>query len=886
MKIIAIRPLEGPNIHSHKPVLVMRLQLEDLTLLGTDERPEFVTTLLTLLPGLHAHPCPKGVPGGFVEQLRKGADFGHVVEHVALELSSLAGYPTPFGKTRHTGAPGHYDVIVEYMPRQATEFLLRSAVEIVEKLLAGENVTIAGTLARAAEVVAETELGPSTRAIVEAATARNIPWTRIGDNSLIQLGYGRNRKLVAATVSSRTSAVGVDIACDKELTRTMFERASIPVPAGSTTRTLEEAIAAFERMGPPVVLKPLDGHQGKGVSTNLATHEEVAQAFAAAREHGREVIVERFIKGGDYRIVCVDGRFVAAAERLPAHVTGDGARTIEELIGAANQDPMRGDGHEKPLTRIHVDDAMIAYLKRQGMTLASIPEPGRDVQLRSCANLSKGGIAIDVTDQVHPTIRAMCERAARVAGLDICGIDFVAQSITEPLRKETGAIVEINAAPGIRMHHHPWKGTPRDVGGAIVEMLFPAGTSARIPIAAVTGTNGKTTVTRMIRHVLTAMGRTVGMTCTDGIWIGDDCVARGDMSGPRSAQGVLADPAVDVAVLETARGGILRSGLGYDWADVGVITNIRPDHIGQDGIESIEDLIDIKALVAERIRRGGSLVINADDDGATALLHLPRISKATRDIVLFTLQPNRPNVRRHIASGGRAVGLRDGWIVEIEEHQIRWVMAAADIPAALGGAAEFHIANALAAVAACRALGASREVIAAALSEFGSERNNPGRTELFRVGAGYVMVDYGHNPDAFRAICAMTSQLRGRKITGVIGVPGDRVDALIQEAGCVAARRFDKLIVREDHDTRGRQPGETATLLYRAIREEMPERECLVIHDESAALLRAIEEMQPEEIVVMFYDKYEPVIDLLRMKDAEPAARIAERSAHHGMVAR
>ncbi len=885
MRIASIRALEGPNVHCHKQVLVMRLHLEELTGCESNERPAFIERLTELLPGLQAHHCSKGFAGGFVERMLEGTYFGHVIEHVALELNGLAGYPTTFGRTRLAGDPGCYDVIVEYGARHAAEYLLRASVDIVSALLAEQEVDVKEILEEARRIAARTELGPSTRAIVDAATHRGIPWIRIGQDSLIQLGYGRNRKLIAATISSQTSAIGVDVACDKELTRTVLDRASIPVPAGSVVDSLEEALAAFDAMGAPVVLKPLDGHQGKGVSTNITCHAEVKEAYELAREHGRDVIVERYVHGKDYRIVVVNGRFIAAAERIPAHVTGDGESTIGRLIEIANADPMRGDGHEKPLTRIHVDETLLQHIAKLGFTLDSVPDAGVCVRLRSCANLSKGGVAIDVTDEVHPSVARMCERAARVIGLDICGIDLVAQSVSEPIRKETGAIVEVNAAPGIRMHHYPSLGTPRDVGGAIVDMLFPAGCSTRIPIVSVTGTNGKTTVTRMVSHVIGSMGRTVGMTSTTGIYIGGEQVARGDMSGPRSAQSVLADPAVDVAVLETARGGLFRSGLGYDWSDVGVITNIQADHIGQDGIESVDDLIDIKALVAERVIRGGSLVINADDANALKVLDLPRVSKVARNIVLFTLQPNRPNVRRHIASGGSVVGVRDGWIVEIEGQQLRWVIAVADVPATLGGTSEFNVANALAAVAACRALGASREVIAAALADFRPERDNPGRCELFRVGEGHVMLDYGHNPEAFRAIGAMTSRWGARSLTGVIGVPGDRSTWIIEEAGRVAAHRFSKVFIKEDHDTRGRAPGETATLLYRSIRSERPSLPCIVVREEAEALLRAIEEMRRGEVVVCFYDNYESVSDVLMRSGAVPVETIAEPASGEDVMA-
>ncbi|HYE65824.1 MAG TPA: cyanophycin synthetase, partial [Pyrinomonadaceae bacterium] len=654
MRVDKIRTLSGPNIFSHQPVLVMRLDLEELTAKESTEFPGFIDRLLALLPGLHEHHCSVGRPGGFVERLYEGTYFAHIVEHVALELTEHAGIPAYFGKARQADEPGLYNVVVEYKAEHGARYLLNVAVELVEALLKGESFPLEEKLAEARALVDRTELGPSTRSIVEAAERRGIPWFRIGAESLVQLGYGKNRKLIQAAMSDRTNAIAVDIAANKELTKTVLEQASIPIPRGRIVRTEDEAVEALADINGPVVIKPLDGRQGLGVSLNLTTPEEAIHAFRLAREFSDDVLVEELVNGRNYRVLVIDGRMVAASERLACHVKGDGVHTIAELIEIENRNPLRGEGHDKPLTRIVIDSVMITYLRKRGLSLDHVPQPEEIIFLREGINLSTGGTAQDVTETVHPEVTRMCERAARVIGLDICGIDLVLKDIAEPLKKGSGGIIEVNASPGLRMHHYPSVGEARDVGAAIVEMLYPPGAPARIPVFSITGTNGKTTVARMIAHVLSETGQTVGLTTTDGIYIGGERIVEGDTTGPHSARTILSDPAVEVAVLETARGGIVRRGLGYDWSDISVLTNIGPDHIGQDGIKSVEDLVYIKSLVAERVREGGTLVLNADDEHLARLMEHPRVSRVRKQVVYFSLRENHLLIRRHLDAGGTA----------------------------------------------------------------------------------------------------------------------------------------------------------------------------------------------------------------------------------------
>ena len=874
MKIEGIRTLSGPNVYTHRPALVMTLDLEDLAGRESREVGGFVGRLLALLPGLGEHHCSKGYAGGFVERLHEGTYFGHVVEHVAIELTGLAGVGVTHGKTRAEVEPRVYKVVVEYEAEHATRFLLETAVALVGALVKGERFALEERLAEARRIVARRELGPSTRAIVDAAARRRIPWARVGTGSIVRLGWGKHRRFIQAATSDRTSAVAVEAASDKDLTKLILEQAAVPVPQGVVVSTEEEALAALETLGAPVVVKPLDGRQGYGVSLNLSTPGEVREAFHIARDFSPDVLVEELLVGRNYRVLVVGGEVVAASERLPSHVTGDGRHTVAELVELANQDPLRGDGHEKPLTKIVVDEIVLAHLRKHGRALGDVPAAGETVTLRDGINLSTGGVARDVTDEVHPSVKLLCERAALAVGLDICGVDLVLEDIAAPFERGRGGVIELNASPGLRMHHYPSEGCPRDVGGKIVEKLFPEG-DGRVPLISVTGTNGKTTVTRMVGHVLAHTGLTVGVTTTDGIWIGGRQVAEGDTTGPHSARTVLSDPTVEAAVLETARGGIMRRGLGYDWPDVGVLTNIQPDHFGQDGIEDLEDLVFVKSLVAERVREGGTLILNADDEQLARLCEIPRVRAGEKRVVYFTLHADHVLVRKHLGAGGAAFYAQDGWVVEAAGHEQARVLKLSDVPMTLGGTADFQVANVLAAAAACRAQGVAREDIAAAAKTFHSASDNPGRVNIFRAASGgYLLLDYGHNPEAFAAICQTASRWRGRRVTGIVGVPGDRCDELIEQAGRIAARGFGRLVIKEDKDPRGRRPGEVAEILCRAVNDETPWRECRVVPDEEEALRQELRRLGPGDVVVMFYDKIEPLRSVLAEFGAEPVEGI------------
>ncbi len=871
MKVESIRTLNGPNVYSYRPVLLMSLDLGELVEHESREFNGFNDRLLKLLPGIHNHHCNLGHEGGFVIRLEEGTYFGHIVEHVALELTELTGIGKSHGKTRHdTGSI--YNVAIEFRAEKASTYLLEQAVKLVEAVVRGKSFRLQPVLEQAKRLVSDAEVGPTTRSITQAAERRNIPYRRDGTGNRIQLGYGKHLHYVQAAMTDRTSVVGVELAQDKDETKERLERNGIRVPQGKVVYTLKEANKAADEIGRPVVVKPVNGRKGLGVSLEVETSEEMKVAFQAAKEYSSAILIEEMFAGRNYRVVVVGGRMVAASERLLPHVIGDGVTTIRELIATENRNPLRGDGHEKPLTKIKVDSDVTTHLQHAGMSLDSIPKHGEHVTLSNRSNLSTGATAQDVTDEVHPSIARMCERAARLIGLDVCGVDLVIPDITTEMT--SGGVIEINASPGLRMHHFPSAGMPRDVGQAVVDSIFPPGAPSRIPIISITGTNGKTTVTRMIGHVLGSTGLCVGMTTTDGIYIDGERVVEGDTTGPQSAQVVLGDPAVEAAVLETARGGILRRGLGYDWSDIGVMTTIGDDHIGQDGIKSVEDVVYIKSLVAERVKEGGTLILNADNEHLAKLMECERVNKVPKKVVYFSLDENNPALKSHLQAGGTAYFARNKGLIEATGETQHRVADVSKMPAMMNGAADFQVSNLLATIAACRAFGIETDVLSKAVISFSSCDNNPGRANLYRLNGGHVMVDYGHNTEAFDAICRMTSAWNDRPVTGIISVPGDRDDSIIDQAARAAVKGFDKVIVREDRDLRGRKRGDVADILVRAIREESPATECEVILDEIEALRQAVRRMVKNEVIVVFYEKLQPIQNALQELAAQPVVAL------------
>lgn len=866
MQITEWRYFPGPNPHCHRPILEIVVDLQELQEVPSSIHPDVCEELLAALPGLRDHYCGLGYPGGFVTRLRSGTLYGHVLEHMALELLHERGFRGSYGKTRQIGQTARYRIDFEAPEAEVGHVAAEIACAYLNERTARRPFDFAASRLRLSEAYARRCLGPSTQAIADAAQVRGIPVRRIDEGSLLELGHGRHLHRLQATLTDRCSAVSVDIAGDKQRCKRLLQAHGLPVPEGIVVAGPDDAVRAAREIGGNVVLKPLCGSQGRGVSLYLTQPRDVLSAYQIAAEKG-PVLVEQQVFGRQYRLLVVGGRMVAAAERLPAMVVGDGRLSVRELWRRENEDPLRGAGHERPMTRIPLDRIAEQCLRRQGLTPESVPPAAQAVYLRDSANLSTGGSAIDCTDEVAPRLGEMAERAARVVGLDVAGVDLICSNIADPTAPAW--VLEVNAAPGIRMHHFPARGIPRDVAGAIVDSLYAAPADGRIPICAITGSNGKTTTVRLVRAMLEKRGLSVGFTSTDGHGVGERYFSHSDDSGPESARAVLSDPSVDAAVLEVARGGICRGGLGYDVADVGCVLNVTGDHLGQDGIESIADLAHIKALVIEAVRPGGRAVLNADDPIAAALVH-----RSPVPIVFFSRFSDHLAVRRHLQAGGEAVTVTEGTITLHAAGEVTPVAGLGELRFTLDGACRPMVENALAAVACGHGLGLSPEEIRSGLLAFrGDAADNPGRLNRYDIGDVSVIVDYGHNPHALSAIApALRAQAKSRLI-GVVGMPGDRRDMDAVLLGRVAARHFDLVYCKEDQDRRGRAPGEMARLIAQGV-HAMGKRPVILL-DEAEAFATALSAALPGDLIAVFYEHLAPVLQEIerthtRLRSSEP----------------
>jgi cyanophycin synthetase len=888
MRIIHVSRLRGPNRYLSRPVAVALVDLKEYAGRETSDLPGFAANLLTVLPGLAEHHCGAGMPNGLVEKMERGTFFGHVAEHVTLELSHLIGREVNFGRTLWAGRTGLFTVLMEcpideWAHDPVPNKLLTLAIRIITELADGEIPKFSAELAEIATVYERSRLGVSSQALADAARQRGIPVRRLSDATVLQLGYGRHRRRLWAAMTERTSAIGVDIACDKEMTKHLLDIAGIPVPDGLAVHSAEEAAEAFAELGAPVVVKPVAGNHGQHVFLELRSVDEVVAAYQEiAANHDNGALVESYIVGTDYRVLMVGGRLVAATELRAAHVVGDGHSDIAALVEQVNSDPRRGEGHDRVLTKIALDAAALSHLADQGHQADSVPAVGEVVWLRRNANLSTGGTGRDVTDLVAPDVARLCSRVAAAVELDVCGIDLRLPDIgvaLVPGAGGCGAVIEVNASPGLRMHLSPSCGQARDVAGAIIDEMYPPGSPSRIPIVSVTGTNGKTTTVRMIAHVLRATGIRVGMTSTEGVYVDDRLVYRADASGPRSADMVLADPCVQAAVLETARGGIVRRGLAYDAADVAVITNITRDHLGVDGLETLDDLVDVKSLVAEKIVDGGCVVLNADDDATAELADSRAVLRRGPVIRMFSLTTDNPVLLRHVRQGGIGYTVDGDWLVEAQGVQRTALFEVADIPVTLGGAARFNVANALAAVAACRALGVSIANMAAALSTFDTSLHNPGRCGVYRVEQRTVVIDYAHNAAALTAVGELLRRRWGGNPVVVLTLPGDRNDDLVSEAAAALAGLAGHVVVYEDTDLRGRQPGEMTKLITSALNAVDPGivvMPCSGVEDSFATALALA---TPEDPVLLIYERFAPVLALLTRHGAVEESLVAAGAA-------
>ncbi|HEY0545481.1 MAG TPA: cyanophycin synthetase [Pyrinomonadaceae bacterium] len=866
MRILEIKALRGPNYWSgyRKKLIVMRLDLEDFEQRPTDQLENFTARLQEVMPTLVTHECSYQEPGGFLRRVEEGTWAGHVIEHLALELQTLAGMETGYGRTRETSREGVYNVVFSYIEEEAGRYAARASVKLFEDLAAGKpldelKLVIADDVQRLREIREDVRFGPSTGAIVQEAEHRDIPHIRLNTQSLVQLGYGVNQQRIQATVTGRTNMIAVDLAGDKDATKKLLGSMGVPVPRGYQIVEEDEIEKTVERLGFPVAIKPLDANHGKGITVGLKTLEEVRAAFPLAKKYSRRVIIEQSLTGQDFRALVVNNQLVAVAERIPAHVIGDGEHTIQELIDLTNRDPRRGYGHENVLTLINVDAQTEKLLAAHGHSLDTILPAGEIFRLKTTANISTGGTAIDRTDEVHPFNISLFERIARIIGLDVAGIDVVAPDITTPLTENGGGIIEVNAAPGFRMHLAPSEGIARNVAEHVINMLFPPGTPARVPVIAVTGTNGKTTTTRLIAHIVKNSGKNVGFTTTEGIYIGNSLIQPGDNTGPISAQLVLKDPTVEIAVLETARGGIIRAGLGFDRCDIGVVLNVTVDHLGLKDIETIEDMARVKAVVPRAVGRSGHAVLNADDE----LVFAMREDTPGR-VALFSMEEENPHIVEHTNDGGIACVFENGYVTLLKGKWKVRVEKVINIPLTYGGRAAFMIQNVLAATLAAFLQNISIEDIRVGLTTFvPSVAQTPGRLNLVEMGNFTVLIDFAHNPAGMEALQRFVAKFPNKIKTGVIGGTGDRRDDDLQLYGRIAAQMFTSVIVREDDDLRGRAPGDSKRLVIEGIKSVNPSMPIKEFNSAPEAINHALNHARKGELLVVLADNVSRSVELV-----------------------
>lgn len=862
MKIENIKVLRGPNIWStnRKKLIQMRLDLQEMEHHPSNKIPGFLERLEKMIPTLYEHRCSPGVPGGFFQRVAAGTWMGHVVEHVALEIQSLAGMDTGFGRTRETKTPGVYNVVFTYIEEKVGVYTAEAAVRIVEAIIKDEEYNLQYDIQKMREIREDTRLGPSTGSIVDEAIARDIPWIRLNNQSLVQLGYGKNQVRFRATMTEKTSSIAVDIASNKDETKRMLQEQAIPVAKGITISSAAGVDDAIKSVGFPLVFKPLDGNHGRGISINIRTREDAVAAYEHAAKISRRVIVERFVTGYDFRVLVIDNKMVAAALRDPAHVKGDGVSTIQQLIDLENTDPRRGYGHENVLTLISVDRDTLDLLEKKEYTLETVPAKGEKVFVKSTANLSTGGTSVDVTDHVHPQNVFICERISKIIGLDICGIDIMAKNLSEPLNETGGVILEVNAAPGFRMHIAPSEGLPRNVAGHVIDMLYPPGKSARIPIISITGTNGKTTTTRLIAHIVKNNGFRVGFTTSDGIYVQNNMMTKGDTTGPVSAEFILKDPTVEFAVLETARGGILRSGLGFGQCDIGIITNIQEDHLGLADIHTLEDLSRVKSVVINSVKKDGWAVLNADNEYCVKIGR-----KAECNVAYFSMNENNPVIKSHCKKGGIACICENGFItIQKGDWKIR-VQRTILIPLTFGGTVPFMIQNVMAATLATFLWGFKTEDIQTSLQTFiPSAAQTPGRMNIFEFKDFRFMIDFAHNPDGYNGIKEFLSHIESPLKIGIIAGTGDRRDEDIRELGKISAEMFDYVILRQEKHLRGRTEENILTLLIEGIHSVDPNKQFEIVPKEIEAIKYAMSMAKPGTFITALSDVVDNAIETVQ----------------------
>ncbi len=854
--------MRGPNYWSvtrHK-LIVMILDLQEMEERSTSTIPEFRRRLESTLPGLKNYPCTTGKEEGFLQQVEEGVKMAEIIEYVALEMQCLAGMDVRFGRVESYGEKGVYNVVFEYIEEAVGKYAARAAVKVCESLIAGENYKISSDIQEMRELREVFRLGPSTNSIIEEAVSRGIPWIRLNKYSLCQLGYGANQKRIKATITSETSNLAVEIACNKEDTKNLLEQAQIPIPKGEILSKEPNLKEIVESLGYPLVIKPLDGNHGRGITVNINSWEEALSGFHAAKEISRLVIVEKQVTGEDYRVLVIDNKLVAAAKRSPAHIIGDGEHNIQELVDEVNKDIRRGYGHEKTLTQITVNDLTKSIIEAKNYTLETVLQKGKKLILKDTANLSTGGTAEDVTDKVHPYNKFMAERISRIIGLDICGIDIMTSDISKPLSETGGAVIEVNAGPGFRMHLSPTTGLPRNVAAPVIDKLFPQGSKGSIPIVAVTGTNGKTTTTRLIAHIAKQEGYKVGYTTSDGVYIQNRLLMKGDCTGPKSTEFVLKDPTVNFAVLECARGGLLRSGLAFRQCDVGIVTNVSEDHLGLKGIHTLEQLAKVKGVIPETVSVNGYSILNADDN----LVYEMRKNVVSK-VALFSMDENNPRIKQMQQQGGLTAVYENGYITICKGEWKLRIVKAVNVPLTFGGKAGFMIQNVLPAVLTAYIYNIDLEDIKNALETFmPSPGHTPGRMNLFQFKNFRLLMDYAHNPSGMRALKQFTDRVNASVKVGIITGVGDRKKEDTVQLGKISAEMFDEIIIRQDEHLRGRTVEEIIGFLQEGIYSHDPHKKVTIIKDEKEAVTYAIKNAKRGALIVICTEMVIAVTELIQ----------------------
>lgn len=856
MKVIKQKAFDGRNIYSHKKCIRADVDLQGYSEIPSKDIPEFNSKILTILPELHTHRCGIDEDGGFVKRLKEGTYLAHICEHMIIAIQNKLGLDVVYGKAREIKDDLYY-IIFQYEYKTTGLEVLRLAVDIINSVIKNEEINFENRFNIIEEILNDELIGPSTKAIKNAALRYGLPVAELGDSGFYQIGYGKQARIIEATIGAITSCVATDIACDKVLTKELLTTQNIPVADGGKVYNIINLLSEGERIGYPLVLKPRYGSKGQGVIVNITSEQELVKGYNSLKDKYKEILVEKYIEGNDYRVCVIDYNVIAVSLRIPPKVVGNGIDNVKQLIRNLNKDSRRGYDHEKQLTMVKIDDELLRCIKSQGVSLVSIPIEGEQIALRENANLSTGGMAVDYTDKICKENKELCIRAAKAIGLDICGIDITTSDISKPIYGN-GVIMEINAAPGIRMHHYPSEGMARDVGDAILRLQYN-GVPNNIPVISITGTNGKTTTTRLISHVFKSMGYKVGMTSTEGIYIDDDCIDKGDDTGYYSAKSVLQNRDVEVAVLETARGGMIKRGLAYDLADVAVITNITEDHLGLDDIETMEDLCKVKSLVGEAVKEYGYTVINADDKWSKTILDRIRGNK-----VFFSKDKENQLIKDCIENNGIAVYVEDNQLCVTNNNRKYKVMNIDNIPITFKGILDFNIENAMAACGALVASGVDYCMISKAFKSFKPNSDyNSGRFNMYHVNGTKVILDYGHNIEGYTAVLKSLSKMKKDKLIGIVGIPGDRQDSMALKIGNICAEYMDYIYIKEDEDRRGRNPNEIASLIKQGIEGHNSGKAHEVCLDEIKALKSALDKCGPEDVIIVFYENMEPLIEVI-----------------------